>query len=189
MQVTEAYGAGPAPEDIIRFWFSSETRNSWFVASEAFDAAVRERFGALAGRARSGDLDDWARTPEGSLALLLLLDQVPRNIYRRTAQAFQSDDKALTLAKNAVSAGFDRSFGKDERLFFYLPFEHAEDRAAQDLSVRLIEALGDDEYTDYARRHREIIYRFGRFPHRNEQLGRTSTEAEIEYLKPPGSSF
>jgi uncharacterized protein (DUF924 family) len=182
-------GTGPAPEDIIRFWFSSETRSRWFEASEAFDAEVRERFGTLSESASCGELDDWARTPEGSLALLLLLDQVPRNIYRHTARAFRSDEKALALAKNAVSAGFDRSFGKHERLFFYLPFEHAEDRAAQDASVRLFEALGDDEYTDYARRHRDVIYRFGRFPHRNEQLGRTSTEAEIEYLRQPGSRF
>jgi uncharacterized protein (DUF924 family) len=180
---------GLAPGDIIRYWFSSKTRPYWFVAEDAFDAEVRERFGPLSQRASSGALDGWAETPGGALALLLLLDQVPRNIYRHTAQAFQSDEKALALAKKAVSAGFDRGFGKDERLFFYLPFEHAEDRAAQDESLRLIEALGDDEYTDYARRHRDIIYRFGRFPHRNEQLGRPSTEAEIEYLKQHGPPF
>jgi uncharacterized protein (DUF924 family) len=189
MQVTDEPAIGLAPKDIIQFWFSPETRSYWFVASDAFDAKVRERFGTLSEHASSGDLDDWARTPEGSLALILLLDQVPRNIRRHTAQAFQSDDKALALAKKAVSAGFDRSLAKDERLFFYLPFEHAEDRAAQDEAIRLIEALGDEEYTDYARRHRDIIYRFGRFPHRNELLRRTSTEAEIEYLKQPGSSF
>jgi uncharacterized protein (DUF924 family) len=178
-----------APKDVLEFWFSPETRPQWFVASDAFDAAVRERFGALPERASAGEFDDWAKMPEGSLALILLLDQVPRNVHRNTAQAFCSDDKALALAKKAVSAGFDMGVEKDERLFFYLPFQHAEDRATQDEAVLLIEALGDEEYTNYARRHRDIIHRFGRFPHRNVQLGRISTEAEIEFLKQPGSSF
>jgi uncharacterized protein (DUF924 family) len=179
----------PAPNDIIQFWFSPETRPHWFLASDAFDARVRERFGALSEQASAGELDDWAKMPEGSLALILLLDQVPRNIHRHTAQAFRSDGKALALAKEAISVGFDMSIGKDERLFFYLPLQHAEDIAAQEEAVRLVEALGDQEHTDYARRHRDIIRRFGRFPHRNAQLGRTFTEAEIEFLKQPGSSF
>jgi uncharacterized protein (DUF924 family) len=179
----------PAPKDIIQFWFSPETQPHWFLASEAFDASVRERFGALSELANAGELDDWAKTPEGSLALILLLDQIPRNIRRHTAQAFSSDVKALTLAKEAISAGFDMRVGKDERLFFYLPFQHAEDFAIQDEAVRLVEALGNEEHTNYARRHRDIIRRFGRFPHRNAQLGRTSTEVEIEFLKQSGSSF
>ena len=179
----------PASNDIIQFWFSAETRPHWFLVSDAFDARVRERFGALAELASARELDDWAKTPEGSLALLLLLDQVPRNIHRHAAQAFRSDDKALALAKKAIAAGFDMSVAKDERLFFYLPLQHAEDIATQDEAVRLVEALGDEEHTNYATRHRDIIRRFGRFPHRNAQLGRISTEAEIEFLKEPGSSF
>ncbi len=179
----------PAPNDIIQFWFSPEARPHWFLASDAFDARMRERFGALSELAGAGELDDWAKTPEGSLALILLLDQVPRNIHRHAAQAFRSDDKALALAKKAIAAGFDMSVGKDERLFFYLPLQHAEDIATQDEAVRLVEALGDEEHTNYARRHRDIIQRFWRFPHRNAQLGRTSTQAEIEFLKQPGSSF
>jgi uncharacterized protein (DUF924 family) len=184
-QLTEETG----PNDIIQFWFSPETRPHWFVASDAFDARAREHFSALSAQAIAGELDDWAKTPEGSLALILLLDQVPRNIHRHGAQAFRSDVKALALAKKAVAAGFDMSAGQDERLFFYLPLQHAEDIATQHEAVRLVEALGDEEHTDYARRHRDIIQRFGRFPHRNAQLGRTSTEAEIEFLKQPGSSF
>jgi uncharacterized protein (DUF924 family) len=177
------------PNDIIQFWFSPETRPHWFVASDAFDARVRERFGALSERARAGELDDWAKTPEGSFALILLLDQVPRNIHRRTAQAFRSDGKALELAKGALAAGFHMSVDEDKRLFLYLPLQHAEDMAAQEEAVALVEALGDEEHTDYAIRHRDIIRRFGRFPHRDAQLGRTSTEAEIEFLKQPDSSF
>ncbi len=173
---------GPAPQDVIQFWFSPETRPNWFKKSDAFDAEVRERFGALYERANAGDLDDWARAPEGSLALILLFDQVPRNIHRNTPKAFQSDEKALAIAKNAVAAGFDKDFGKDERLFLYLPFEHSEDRADQDEAVRLVGTLGDKEYTVYCRRHRDVIYRFGRFPHRNEILGRTSTDADIAFL-------
>jgi uncharacterized protein (DUF924 family) len=188
-QMTDGPKTRAAPKDIIQFWFSPETRPHWFVASDAFDAEVRERFGDYSERASAGELDDWARTPEGSLALILLLDQVPRNIHRHTAEAFRSDGKALALAKKAVSVGFDKGVGQDERLFFYLPFQHAEDRAIQDEAVRLVEALGNEENANYARRHRDIIHRFGRFPHRNAQLGRTSTEEEIEFLKQPGSSF
>jgi uncharacterized protein (DUF924 family) len=177
------------PREIIDFWFSPETRPHWFTASEAFDKAVRAHFGALYERAYAGQVDDWASTPHSALALILLLDQVPRNIFRGTARTFASDHKALAFAQKAVSAGFDSEVVKDQRLFFYLPFQHAEDRAIQDEAVRLVAALGDEENTDYARRHRDIIHRFGRFPHRNAQLGRTSTETEIEFLKQPGSSF
>lgn len=177
------------PKDVTDFWFSPEARPHWFTASDAFDAALRQRFTVLHESARGGELDDWAKTPGGALALILLLDQIPRNIFRNSARAFGSDDKALALAKRAVASGFDRALGKDERLFLYLPFEHAEDRATQDEAVLLIEGLKDPAYTDYARRHRDIIRRFGRFPHRNEHLRRTSTPEEIEFLKEPGSSF
>ena len=181
--------ARTAEKDIIQFWFAPESRAHWFAASDAFDAKVRERFGTLSERAGAGELDNWAKTPEGSLALILLLDQVPRNIHRHTAEAFRSDAKALALAKMAISAGFDTGVATNEKLFFYLPLQHAEDRTIQSEAVRLVEALGDEKYTNFARRHRDIIYRFGRFPHRNAQLGRTSTEAEIEFLKQPGTIF
>ena len=177
------------PKEVTNFWFSPQSRPHWLSASDAFDAEVQERFGTLCDRARAGELDDWAKTPEGALALILLLDQVPRNIYRNTAQAFASDATALEFARKAVSSGFDRDAGKDERLFYYLPFEHTEDCATQDEAVRLIEALGDEEHAEYARRHHDIIQRFGRFPHRNAQLGRTSTEEEIEFLNQPDASF
>jgi len=186
-----AYGSEvqATPTNVTDFWFASETRAHWFTASDAFDAALRQRFAALYERARAGKLDDWVKTPRGALSLTLLLDQIPRNIFRNSAHAFLSDEKALLLAKKAISLGFDLGLGKDERLFLYLPFQHAEDRAAQDEAVRLIEGLGDEEYTNYAQRHRDIIRRFGRFPHRNKLLGRTSTCEEIEFLRQPGSSF
>jgi uncharacterized protein (DUF924 family) len=137
------------PREIIDFWFSPETRPHWFTASEAFDKAVRAHFGALYERAYAGQVDDWASTPHSALALILLLDQVPRNIFRGTARAFASDREALAFAQKAVSAGFDSEVAKDQRLFFYLPFQHAEDRAIQDEAVRLVAALGDEENTDY----------------------------------------
>jgi uncharacterized protein (DUF924 family) len=187
--MTDGSETHATPKDVTNFWFSTLSRPHWFTASDAFDAEVRKRFGTLCDRARAGELDDWTKTPEGALALILLLDQVPRNIYRNSAQAFASDATALEFARKAVSSGFDRDAGKDERLFYYLPFEHTESCATQDEAVRLIEALGDEEHAEYARRHHDIIQRFGRFPHRNAQLGRTSTEEEIEFLNQPDASF
>jgi uncharacterized protein (DUF924 family) len=186
--MADGVGTQATPAYVTNFWFSL-TRADWFTASEGFDAALRHRFAALYERACAGGLDDWAETPHGALALILLLDQVPRNIFRNSARAFLSDEKALAVAKKAISSGFDRGLGKDERLFLYLPFEHAEDLATQDEAVSLIEELNDEEYTSYVRRHRDIIRRFGRFPHRNEPLGRTSTCEELEFLREPGSSF
>ncbi len=179
------------PREIIEFWFGAkgEARKRWFQQSEAFDAEIRTRFGAAVERALSGDFADWEKNAEGALALILLLDQFPRNIWRGSARAFSGDGRALVMARRAIAAGFDRQRPELERVFFYLPFEHSEDIADQRTSLRLMRTLADAEYCRYAEAHRDIIVRFGRFPHRNAVLGRTSTPEELEFLKQPGSSF
>jgi len=177
------------PQDVLAWWFAPETKPQWFGGGAAFDAAVRDRLGPLWTRAAEGLLDGWAVEPRGLLALVILFDQVPRNIFRGTARAFAGDARALALARLAVDRGFDQGMSVDERLFLYLPFEHAEDLADQERSVALFRALGDADYLDYALRHKDVIERFGRFPHRNAILGRPSTAAELAFLEQPGSSF
>jgi uncharacterized protein (DUF924 family) len=139
-------------------------------------------------KAARGKLERWETTPLASLALVVVLDQFPRNMFRETPHAFSTDSRALAAAGRALERGFDRMLSPAERTFMYLPFEHAEDFAAQRHSLALFEAL-DPNDMEYAKRHYEIIARFGRFPHRNAVLGRESTPEEIEFLKGPGSSF
>ncbi len=175
--------------DVLDFWFAESTRSSWFVRSEAFDALVRAELGPLHVRAVRGELDAWAADPRGALALVILLDQVPRNIHRGSADAFASDARALQHARAVVDAGLDRSLSEVEKVFLYLPFEHSEALADQDRSVALMGALATPLWLDYAEQHRAVIARFGRFPHRNAILGRESTPEELEFLQQPGSSF
>lgn len=177
------------PEGVLAWWFAPETKPRWFGGGNAFDEAVRDYFGPLYARAAGGELDGWAAEPRGLLALVILFDQVPRNIFRGTARAFEGDAQALALARLAVDRGLDQAMSMDERLFLYLPFEHAEDLADQERSVALFRALGDAGYLDYAIRHQAVIERFGRFPHRNAILGRASTVEEVAFLEQPGSSF
>lgn len=175
---------------VLRFWFEEATPEQWWKKDPGFDAEIRRRFAGLHARAAAGDLDGWAESAEGALALILVLDQFSRNIYRDDPRAWAQDAAALAVARRAVEQGFDTAFGdRDRRVFFYMPFEHSEDIADQYESVRLISALGDAEYTEFAEAHREIVERFGRFPHRNAVLGRKSTAEEVEFLKQPGSSF
>lgn len=177
------------PDDVLKFWFTDSSPKQWFMRSDAFDAAIRDTLGPLHERAAAGELDDWATTPRGALALMILLDQAPRNLHRGSARAFASDPAALRHARAAIEAGFDAGLTDDERVFFYLPFEHSEDLADQERCIELCSALATKQYVDYAVRHRDIIARFGRFPHRNAVLGRASTPEELEFLKQPGSSF
>jgi uncharacterized protein (DUF924 family) len=149
---------------------------------------VRRRFLPLWEQAARGELDRWRSAPLASLALIVVLDQFPRNMFRGTARAFASDALALAAARSALERSFDRLLSREERTFVYLPFEHAEDLAAQRRSLALFRALDPDDM-EYARRHYEIIARFGRFPHRNAILGRESTPEEADFLKQPGSSF
>lgn len=187
------------PEDVLAFWFADgpdTQRAAWFLRDAAFDAACRTRFAGTLHEAREGALDSWARTPRGALALCILLDQFPRNLFRASPEAFASDAEARGLARRAIARGFDRLLTPVQRVFLYLPLEHSEEMRDQDESVRLFETLADtpgmtgpESVIDYAHRHRDVIRRFGRFPHRNAVLGRVSTEAEEAYLAEPGADF
>lgn len=191
----------PDAHAVLDFWFGapgSETygqqRKLWFVKSEETDARIRSHFGALTDAAISGACPDWGNSPRASLAIVLLLDQFARNIHRNTPRAFAGDAQALAIAKRMVTEGDDQALLPVERIFAYLPFEHAEDIGEQRMSLRLFRALasehtGFDSTLDYAQRHHAVIERFSRFPHRNAILGRTSTPDEADYLAQPGSGF
>ncbi|MEO3428445.1 DUF924 family protein [Pelagibius sp. CAU 1746] len=179
-----------ALEEVLEFWFAESRKAQWFAVSEAFDGECRRVLGPHLQAALAGRYEDWRRTPRGCLALVLLLDQAPRNLYRGTPKAFACDAAARAVTRHALKMDFDRSLSDVERVFLYLPLEHSEDLKDQQDCVRLIARLEDGgEFLSYAERHREIIARFGRFPHRNGILGRESTQAEMEFLKEPNSSF
>jgi uncharacterized protein (DUF924 family) len=191
----------PRAREVLDFWFGApgsgeygREHKMWFKKSAAFDALLRERYGALLDAACAGELDAWCATPEGALALVIVLDQFSRNCHRGTPRAFSADDKALRIARAMVESGADlRLPSLQHRAFAYLPFEHAESAEAQRESVRLFGELAKDPegqgYYDYAVRHAAIIERFGRYPHRNAQLGRATSDAEAAFLREPGSSF
>lgn len=184
------------PATVLRFWFGEEAlavRGEWFRKDPAFDERIRERFGALVERALAGPLG-WDADPASRLAEVIVLDQFPRNLFREQARAFAGDERARTIALALIDAGDDARLHPLQRWFAYLPLEHAEDLALQDRSVALFQALAQAEPAmagalDYAERHRDVIRRFGRFPHRNRALGRQSTAAELAYLAQPGSGF
>jgi len=195
-------------EALLHHWFGDEEDGwkvspdrfrLWFEKSDETDAELRDRFGDLAAMAHAGELDHWSEQPRRGLALVLLLDQLPRNLHRGKPEAFASDPKALKLARLMIARGDDRKLRPVERPFVYLPLEHAEDRVAQQQSVSLFRALAAeapdyaraayDLYVDYAVRHQVIVERFGRFPHRNAILGRPSTPEEEIFLTQPNSSF
>jgi uncharacterized protein (DUF924 family) len=185
--------------EVLSFWFGEpgsaeylQPRALWFTKSEATDRLIAERFGPMVERALLGQHDDWAATPRGALALVLLLDQFTRNIFRETPRAFAGDPRALALATRLVDTSRDMTLAPVERWFVYMPLEHSERLLDQFESVRLFERLaadGLDAPLEWARRHFDVIKRFGRFPHRNTILGRTSTPEELEFLKQPGSGF
>ncbi|MBI5721287.1 MAG: DUF924 domain-containing protein [Burkholderiales bacterium] len=188
----------PAAEEVIHFWFglppSEEPRAEWFRKDEAFDERIRARFGTQVEAALKGELRAWDATPSGALARILLLDQFTRNLFRGSAKAFAGDVFALAAAQAMVVRGDDRWLSGVMRSFVYLPFEHSEDIDVQRESLRLFARLGAEcpEMADnevWAKKHEVIIARFGRFPHRNEALGRVSTAEELAFLKEPGSSF
>lgn len=186
--------------DVLDFWFAPDSRpdqsnpggrdlEAWFVPDPAFDDAIRRHFTAAWERALRGELDGWAQAAEGALALIVLLDQFPRNMFRGQARAFAADGKAVAVAREALARGFDQAVAPAWRKFFYLPFEHAEDSAAQARSVALVRATGEAQAIRYAEMHQEIIARFGRFPHRNAILGRKSTPEEEAWLAAGGETF
>ncbi|HEY3697274.1 DUF924 family protein [Phenylobacterium sp.] len=177
------------PNDIIGYWRNAGPRQ-WFAARRAFDEAIRLKFEPVHHAAARGEYDAWAATAEGALGLLILLDQFPRNLYRRSAHAFATDPKARAVARAALAEGFDRATEVLLRPFFYLPFAHSEDLGDQDASVALCEALaresGDDAPLKWSRLHRDVVARFGRFPHRNPMLGRATTAEEQAFLDDGG---
>ncbi len=176
--------------EVLDFWFEEIDPTLWFARDDGFDRLVRSRLGTAASLAAVGGLDTWRETANGCLALCLLLDQVPRNLHRGRAEAFSADSRARAVAEHALTQRFDLMIDKDRRLFLYLPFEHSEDLADQDRAVTLItHRIGIQSYVDYAERHRDVIRRFGRFPHRNAALGRTSKPDEQAYLQLPNAGF
>lgn len=183
-------------DDVIAFWFNQPPQR-WFRPDPAFDDEIRTRFGALHAEAAAGGLEDWTAAPRGALALILVLDQFSRNLYRNDARAFAQDERATRIARELVDSGRLRELSIVQRWFAIMPFMHAEDRELQRRGVALFEELvaeaPDDAMLktalDYARQHAAIIERFGRFPHRNEVLGRASTPEEETFLAQPGSRF
>ncbi|MDP8934125.1 MAG: DUF924 domain-containing protein [Cyanobacteriota bacterium] len=187
-------------QEVLDFWFGrsnspefGKVQKKWFEKDADFDAEVRSGFLQQYELAASGQLDSWHDSPESCLALILLLDQFPRNMFRGTPQAFATDSKALATAEYAVNNKFDRELLTVQKLFVYLPFEHSENLENQQKSVELFRQLSgepdSDSVIEYAMQHLEIIERFGRFPHRNQILGRETTPEEAEFLKQPGSGF
>jgi uncharacterized protein (DUF924 family) len=187
------------PREVLEFWFSPQAQALWFEKDKTFDNQIRSRFAAAVHAAQLGELDFWQQSPEGILALLVLLDQFSRNVHRDTAKAFLGDERARQIADRAIAKDVDRQFSYLRQCFFYLPFEHSETLADQQRAIALFTAAveraspadRDDAIAqlDYAHRHRHIIDRFGRFPHRNEALGRPSTEDEIAFLRERDSAF
>jgi uncharacterized protein (DUF924 family) len=183
-------------ERVLAFWFGApdadggwSARGEWFRADPGFDTACANRFADACDDALQGGLGALAQTAKGALALVLLLDQFPRNIHRGTRGAFAGDARARDVARAAIARRYDEGMPAVFRLFFYLPFEHAENLRDQERACALIGELGDADWLAYAERHRQIIARFGRFPHRNRVLGRASTADELAFLAEPGSSF
>ena len=173
---------------VLDFWFGELEPRQWWLKDPAFDAAVRARFGQLHAELATGRAP-LASDPRMALAAVIVLDQFSRNIHRDDPRAFDADPLARQVAALAIDRGWDLHFGRNERMFLALPFEHSEDRADQARSVALMRALGDEEWTRYALAHQALIERFGRFPHRNAVLGRASTPEELAALREPMSSF
>lgn len=178
-----------AIDELLGFWFAEETKARWYASTDAFDERCRQHFGDLAAKAANGALAHWEETADGALAVCLLLDQMPRNLHRGTPIAFATDPKAVAVSERAIERGFDQKLDLEKRKFLYLPYMHSERLADQERSVALSEALNDENTLHYANDHADIIRRFGRFPHRNGILGRTSTPEEEAFLADGAKSY
>ncbi|MDP1681491.1 MAG: DUF924 family protein [Burkholderiales bacterium] len=171
-----------SPKDILDFWFAEAMRSKWFAATPQLDAAIRVQFEPVWESAMRGELDDWLSSPDGCLALVIILDQMPLNMFRGTAKSFASEAKSREIAQHAIDQGYNKRIDPARLAFLYMPFMHSENLADQDLSVALFESAGLENNLRFAKHHQEIVRRFGRFPHRNAILGRVSTAEELDYL-------
>ena len=171
-----------SPQDLLDFWYTEPMRKQWFASTPQLDAAIKERFEITWKAAVHGDYDDWRNSPDGCLALTIILDQLPLNMFRGSAKSFSSEHLAIEVAKHAIAQAYDQQIDPTQLPFLYLPLMHSENLADQDQSVALFDAAGLTNNLRFAQHHREIVRRFGRFPHRNVLLGRVSSTAELEYL-------
>lgn len=176
-------------QDILNFWFSPETQPNWFAKSDEFDQSLKEKFGDILEQASKTELWSWRKNADGRLAEILVLDQFSRNIFRDTPRAFTQDSLALALAQEAISQGLDKQLSPEQRSFLYMPFMHSESKLIHEFALKLFQRLGNPENLEYEIKHKIIIDRFGRYPHRNQILGRESTEEELSFLTQPDSSF
>lgn len=170
------------PNTVVEFWFSAQVRPLWFNSTPAFDAELRESFLETYRAALDGELAHWADSPEGALALVICLDQLPLNMFRNQAESFAGEAASRQIAAAAIERGFDQALDKIQKVFLYMPFMHSENLADQDRAIELFELAGLADNLHWAKHHREIVSRFGRFPHRNAILGRHSSQEELAYL-------
>jgi len=177
------------PESVLSFWFEELSPKQWWAKSEVFDEVIRTRFGDVHRAAKACELYAWRQHAEGRLAEIIVLDQFSRNIYRDHPDAFACDGLALALAQTAVAVAADRDLSSDRRAFLYMPYMHSESSAIHEIALTLFNNPGMENNFDFELRHKKIIDQFGRYPHRNSVLGRSSTLEEIEFLKTPGSAF
>ena len=176
-------------QDILDFWFDPDHRSLWFAKSDEFDAKIRERFQTIHHQAIQAELWSWRKTAEGRLAEIIVLDQFSRNLYRDQPQAFAHDSMALMLAQEAISLQLDAQLSPDHRSFLYMPFMHSESKLIHEFALKLFQRLGNEINLSFEKKHKLIIDRFGRYPHCNAILGRSSTAEELEFLTQPNSSF
>lgn len=176
-------------QQVLEFWFDADHQAFWFAQSDDFDQQIHEQFGTIHQRAKQGELWGWRSTVEGRLAEIIVLDQFSRNLFRDHADAFAQDGMALALAQEAISLKLDQQLSPILRKFMYMPFMHSESAYVHEFGYKLFQRLGDDVTLDFEKRHKDIIDRFGRYPHRNAVLGRTSSAEELAFLQQPNSRF
>jgi len=187
---SSAHTPASSPDDILNFWFKEITPREWYFKDLQFDALIKDRFGVLYAAAVAGELKSWRQTSNGALAEIIILDQFSRNMYRDSPDAFAADSQAIELAKLAIEKGQDKEIKDPDQLaFLYMPFMHSESKEVHEMAVKLFKQPGLEQNYEFELKHKAIIDRFGRYPHRNQVLGRQSTPEEIEFLKEKDSSF